>query len=101
MLNKVAMEGPPLGRYYQPYRILLDSGAQPSMLGKVAMEGLTLTNANLEPWQYQILTSMGESKIVQKITKHEVVIQVNHVKPTYYTKSMQKQWLHKLHCMMF
>jgi len=29
------------------------------MLGKVEMEGLRLTDADLEPCLYQILTSMG------------------------------------------
>jgi hypothetical protein len=44
------------------------------MLGKVVVEGLGLTNVNLEPCPYQILTSMGRSERTQGITKHEVVI---------------------------
>jgi hypothetical protein len=44
------------------------------MLGKIIVEGLGLTNVDLEPCPYQILTSMGRSKWVQGLTKHEVVI---------------------------
>jgi hypothetical protein len=47
------------------------------MLGKVVMEGLRLINLDLEPCPYQILTSMGGLEEAQKITKDEVVIQVN------------------------
>jgi hypothetical protein len=36
-------------QYYQRHRILLDSGVQPLMLGKATVEGLRLTNVNLEP----------------------------------------------------
>jgi hypothetical protein len=68
-----------------PQRILLDSRTQPLMLGKAILEGLRLTDANLEPCSYQILTSMGGSKRAQGITKHKVVIKVNHVKPIDYT----------------
>jgi len=42
-------------QYYQPQRILLNLGAQPLMLGKTLVEGLKLTDANLEPCMYQIL----------------------------------------------
>jgi hypothetical protein len=31
-------------------------------VGKMAMEGIGLTNVNLEPCSYRILMSMGESK---------------------------------------
>jgi hypothetical protein len=50
------------GWYYQPHMILLDLKTQPLMLDKTIMEGLGLTNVNLEPCSYQILTLMGESK---------------------------------------
>jgi hypothetical protein len=49
------------------------------------MEGLRLTNVNLESCSYQILTSMAKLKRAQGITKHEVIIRVNPVKPTNYT----------------
>jgi len=45
-----------------------------SDVGKMAMEGIGLTNANLEPCSYKILMSMGESKKAWGLTKHEVVI---------------------------
>ncbi len=55
------------------------------MLRKVAVEGLRLTNADLEPCSYQILTLMGKLKRVKGITKHGVAIQVNLIRPTNYT----------------
>jgi len=45
-----------------------------SDVGKMAMEGISLTNSNLEPCSYEILMSMGESKKAWGLTKHEVVI---------------------------
>jgi hypothetical protein len=48
------------------------------------MKGIWLTVADLEPCPYQILTSMGGSKHVRRITKHKVVIQVNHIRPANY-----------------
>jgi hypothetical protein len=55
------------------------------MLGKATMEGLRLTNVSLEPCPYQIFTLMGGLEIARRITKHEVVIQVNPIRPTNYT----------------
>jgi hypothetical protein len=55
------------------------------MLGKTIVEGLRLTNVKLEPCMYQILTLVGKSERIQVITKHEVVIQVNHIIPIDYT----------------
>lgn len=55
------------------------------MLGIVAMGGLGLTDANWEPCLYYILTTMGQLERVRGITKHEVIIQVNHVKLVDYT----------------
>jgi hypothetical protein len=46
-------------RRYRPLRVLLDFGVQPLMLGKTIVDGLGLTNANLDSCPYQILTSMG------------------------------------------
>jgi hypothetical protein len=39
--------------------VLLDFGVQPLMLGKTTIDGFGLTNVNLGPCPYQILTSMG------------------------------------------
>jgi len=50
------------------------------MLGKDVIDGLGLTNAGLD----QILTSMGGSKKVRRLTKQEIVIQVNPNKPIDY-----------------
>jgi hypothetical protein len=53
---------------------MLDSNVQPLMLGKVAMDGLGLINVNFKPCPYQILTSMGGSKKVQRLAKPKMVI---------------------------
>jgi hypothetical protein len=55
------------------------------MLGKIVVEGLALTDVDLEPCPYHILTLMGGSKRAQGITKHEVVIQVNTIRFIDYT----------------
>lgn len=44
------------------------------MLAKVVMEGLGLTNANLEPCLYKILTSMGGLEKAWGLIKHEIEI---------------------------
>jgi hypothetical protein len=49
--------------------MLLDYNVQPLMLGKVVANGLGLTNGDLGPCPYQILTSMGGSKNARKLTK--------------------------------
>jgi len=53
---------------------LLDSSVQPLMLGKMAMKGFGLTNVDLKPCPYQILTLMNELEKAWGLTKHEVVI---------------------------
>jgi hypothetical protein len=53
----------------QPFRVLLDFGVQPLMLGKVVVDGLGLTNVNLDPCLYHILTTMGGSKKALGLTK--------------------------------
>jgi hypothetical protein len=55
---------------------ILDSRVQLLMLSKTIVEGGRLTNANLEPCPYQILTFMSGSNRTWGITKHEVIIQV-------------------------
>jgi len=39
--------------------VLLDFGAQPLMLAKTIVDGLGLTDADLDPCPYHILKSMG------------------------------------------
>jgi hypothetical protein len=41
------------------------------------MEGLGLIDVDLEPYPYQILTSMSMSKKAWGLTKQKIVIQVN------------------------
>jgi len=47
------------------------------MLGKVVIEGFGLTYVDFDPCPYQILTYMGGSEKVRRLTKQEIVIQVN------------------------
>jgi hypothetical protein len=44
------------------------------MLGKVDVDGLGLTNVELDPCPYHILTSMGGSEKAQRLTKQDIVI---------------------------
>jgi hypothetical protein len=48
---------------------MLDSDVQPLMLGKIVVDGLGLTNANLDPCPYKNFTSMGGSNKAQRLTK--------------------------------
>jgi hypothetical protein len=54
------------------------------MLGKIVIDGLGLTNVDLDPCPYHILTSMGGLEEAQRLTKQEIVIQVNPNKPVHY-----------------
>jgi len=49
----------PMGQVYRPDRVLLDSGAQPLMLGKPACIGLGIRRLELELCPFQIQTSLG------------------------------------------
>lgn len=49
----------PSGKVYWPQRVLLDSGAQPLMLGKTAFVGLGLKPSNVEKCPFPIQTSTG------------------------------------------
>jgi len=49
----------PMGQVYKPDRVLLDSGAQPLMLGKAACIGLGIRRSELELCPFQIQTSLG------------------------------------------
>ncbi len=47
-------------------------------------KGFGLANANFKPCPYQNLPSVGGLEKVYGLTKHEIVIQINVKKPTYY-----------------
>jgi len=49
----------PTGQVYKPHRVLLDSGAQPLMLGKAACISLGIRRSKLELCPFQIQTSLG------------------------------------------
>jgi hypothetical protein len=49
----------PMGQVYKPDRVLLDSGAQPLMLGKATCIGLGIWRSELELCPFHIQTSLG------------------------------------------
>jgi hypothetical protein len=49
----------PTGQVYRLDWVLLDSGAQPLMLGKASCIGLGIRKSELEPCPFQIQTSLG------------------------------------------
>jgi hypothetical protein len=49
----------PTGQMYRPDRVLLDSGAQPLMLGKATCIGLGIWRSELKLCPFQIQTSLG------------------------------------------
>ncbi len=49
----------PTGQVYRPNRVLLNSSAQPLMLGKATCIGLGIRRLELEPCPFQIQTSLG------------------------------------------
>jgi len=51
------------------YKVLLDFGVQPLMLGKVVIDGFGLTNVDFDPCPYQILACMGGSEKARGLTK--------------------------------
>ncbi|CAM6104818.1 unnamed protein product [Calypogeia fissa] len=53
----------PAGQVYRPDRILLDSGAQPLMLGKAVCIGLGIRRLEIEPCPFRIQTSLGGASI--------------------------------------
>ncbi len=61
-------------QWYQPLKVLLDSNVQPLMLGKTIVDGLGLTDVNLDPCPYHILTSMGGLEKTRRLTKQQIVI---------------------------
>jgi hypothetical protein len=67
----------PKGKVFVPRRVLLDSGAQPLMLGASAIEGLGLTKDTLEKCSWTISTSMGGTEHATAITKGELALKLN------------------------
>ncbi len=63
-----------LTKWYQPLRVLLDSGVQLLMSGKATVDGFGSTDVNLDPCPYHILTSRGGLEKTRGLTKHEIVI---------------------------
>ncbi len=72
----VQLKGASTCRYW-PLIMLLDFGVQPLMLGKAIIDGLRLTDADLDQFPYHILTSMGGLKKAWKLAKQKIVIQIN------------------------
>jgi hypothetical protein len=67
----------PKGKVFVPRRVLLDSGAQPLMLGASAIAGLELTKDTLEECPWTISTSMGGTERATGITKAELSLKLN------------------------
>jgi hypothetical protein len=67
----------PKGKVFVPRQVLLDSGAQPLMLGASAVAGLELTKDTLEECPWTISTSMGETERATGITKTELSLKLN------------------------
>jgi hypothetical protein len=65
------------GKVFVPRRVLLDSGAQPLMLGASVVEGLGLTKDTLEKCPWTINTSMGGTEHATAITKGELALKLN------------------------
>jgi hypothetical protein len=67
----------PKGKVFVHRRVLLDSEAQPLMLGASAIEGLGLTKDTLEKCPWTISTSMGGTEHATAITKGELALKLN------------------------
>ncbi|BBN14385.1 hypothetical protein Mp_6g11220 [Marchantia polymorpha subsp. ruderalis] len=67
------------GQVYVPARVLLDSGAQPLMLGKIACISLGVRRSELEPCPFQIQTSLGgTSDRSYRMTRECISVQLRH-----------------------
>ncbi|OAE34633.1 hypothetical protein AXG93_3267s1000 [Marchantia polymorpha subsp. ruderalis] len=67
------------GQVYVPARVLLDSGAQPLMLGKIACISLGVRRSELEPCPFQIQTSLGgTSDRSYRMTRERISVQLRH-----------------------
>jgi hypothetical protein len=67
----------PKGKVFVPRRVLLDSRAQPLMLGASVVAGLELTKDTLEEYPWTISTSMGGTERATGITKAELSLKLN------------------------
>jgi hypothetical protein len=67
----------PKGKVFVPRQVLLDSGAQPLMLGASAIEGLGHTKDTLEKYPWTISTSIGGTEHATTITKGELALKLN------------------------
>jgi hypothetical protein len=65
------------GKVFVPRRVLLDSGAQPLMLGASAIAGFELTKDTLKECLWTISTSMGGTERATCITKTELSLKLN------------------------
>ena len=68
--NKVFSLVGPSGKVYWPQRVMLDSGAQPLMLGKVAFHGLGMKRSNVDKCPFQIQTSVGGVGSTEWLTRN-------------------------------
>jgi hypothetical protein len=75
----------PTGQVYKPYRVLLDSSAQPLMLGKGACIGLGIRRSELELCPFQIQTSLGGATDKSNFMTHEKLSM--QMKPDHVTNS--------------
>jgi hypothetical protein len=67
----------PKGKVFVPRRVLLDSGAQPLMLGASTIVGFELTKDTLEECLWTINTFMGGTERAIGITKAELSLKLN------------------------
>ena len=67
----------PKGKVFILRRVLLDSGAQPLMLGASAIEDLELTGDTLEKCSWTISMSMGGTEQATGITRAELMLRLN------------------------
>jgi hypothetical protein len=67
----------PKGNIFVPRRVLLDSGAQPLMLGAYIIAGLELTNDTLEECPWTTSTSMERTERATGIMKAELFLKLN------------------------
>ena len=70
--------------YVAPRRVLMDTGAQPVMIGKLLADVLGLTASDLKPCPFTILTSLGGTEWATGQTKEPIHL-IFHVEagPTY------------------
>jgi hypothetical protein len=71
----------PISQVYRPDQVLLDSGAQPLMLGKAACINLGIRRSELEPCPFQIQTSLSGANDRFHFMTHErlsVQMRLNH-----------------------